>query len=84
MTFAQRRNRLTTHFSESIPVVKRHTIVNGNQCLREYDFCVQLVFILVALSISAAQRGGQYSNLQTVPIIQYNNEINYDGTYRYK
>jgi len=23
MTFAQRRNRLTTHFSESIPVVKR-------------------------------------------------------------
>jgi len=24
MTFAQRRNRLTTHFSERIPVVKRH------------------------------------------------------------
>ena len=23
MTFAQRRNRLTTHFSERIPVVKR-------------------------------------------------------------
>jgi len=23
MTFAQRRNRLTTHFSEGIPVVKR-------------------------------------------------------------
>ena len=27
MTFAQRRNRLTTHFSESVPVVKRRTIV---------------------------------------------------------
>jgi len=27
MTFAQRRNRLTTHFSERIPVVKRRTSV---------------------------------------------------------
>ena len=27
MTFAQRRNRLTTHFSERIPVVKRHISV---------------------------------------------------------
>jgi len=27
MTFAQRRNRLTTHFSESIPVVKRRISV---------------------------------------------------------
>jgi len=27
MTFAQRRNRLTTHFSEGIPVVKRRMIV---------------------------------------------------------
>jgi len=27
MTFAQRRNRLTTHFSESIPVFKRSTYV---------------------------------------------------------
>jgi hypothetical protein len=39
--------------------------------------------MLAALSMAAAQRG-QYSNLQTVPIIQYNNEVNYDGTYRYK
>jgi len=30
MTFAQRRNRLTTHFSESIPVVKRHLTVRGS------------------------------------------------------
>jgi len=29
MTFAQRRNRLTTHFSERIPVVKRHISVVG-------------------------------------------------------
>jgi len=27
MTFAQRRNRLTTHFSEHIPVVKRRISV---------------------------------------------------------
>jgi len=27
MTFAQRQNRLTTHFSERIPVVKRRTSV---------------------------------------------------------
>jgi len=27
MTFAQRRNRLTTHFSERIPVVKRHMTI---------------------------------------------------------
>jgi hypothetical protein len=29
MTFAQRRNRLTTHFSEGIPVVKRRISVCG-------------------------------------------------------
>jgi len=29
MTFAQRRNRLTTHFSERIPVVKRRVTVMG-------------------------------------------------------
>jgi len=27
MTFAQRRNRLTTHFSERIPIVKRRMTV---------------------------------------------------------
>jgi len=27
-TFAQQRNRLTTHFSERIPVVKRHMTVH--------------------------------------------------------
>jgi hypothetical protein len=43
-----------------------------------------MVIILGSLSIVTAQRGAQYSNLQTVPIIQYNNEVNYDGTYRYK
>jgi len=29
MTFAQRRNRLTTHFSECIPIVKRRVTVYG-------------------------------------------------------
>jgi len=29
MTFAQRRNRLTTHFSERIPLVKRTHICNA-------------------------------------------------------
>jgi len=32
MTFAQRRNRLTTNFSERIPVVKRHISVQGLKC----------------------------------------------------
>jgi len=31
MTFAQGRNRLTTHFSERIPVVKRHISLQS-QC----------------------------------------------------
>ena len=37
MTFAQRRNRLRTHFSECIPVVKRHMIVIHLKLLRSYD-----------------------------------------------
>jgi len=28
LTFAQRRNRLTTHFSERIPVVRRRMIIH--------------------------------------------------------
>jgi hypothetical protein len=44
----------------------------------------QTILLLGSLSIATAQRGGQYSNLQSVPILQYNNEVNYDGTYRYK
>jgi len=35
MVFAQRRNRLTTHFSESIPVVKGRTSV-GSRFTVEY------------------------------------------------
>jgi len=30
MTFVQRRNRLTTHFSERIPVVKRRKSIHQN------------------------------------------------------
>jgi hypothetical protein len=45
---------------------------------------VQMVLLLSSLGIVTAQRGGQYSNQQSVPILQYNNEVNYDGTYRYK
>ena len=36
MTIAQRRNRLTTHFSESIPVVKRRISVNPLLAVRRY------------------------------------------------
>jgi len=32
MTFAQRRNRLTAHFSERIPVVKRRVSVQCQAC----------------------------------------------------
>jgi hypothetical protein len=38
MTFAQRRNRLTTYFSESIPVVKRRMTVLNTEEVSEY-FC---------------------------------------------
>jgi len=31
MTFAQRRNRLTTHFSERIPVVKRRMTTSSSR-----------------------------------------------------
>ncbi|KAJ4449582.1 hypothetical protein ANN_00985 [Periplaneta americana] len=51
--------------------------------LRPDDIIIELVLTLATLSLAAAQRGAQYSNLQTVPIVQYNNEVNYDGTYRY-
>jgi len=34
MTFAQRLNRLTTHFSERIPVAKWHITVNSSLCPR--------------------------------------------------
>jgi hypothetical protein len=37
MTFAQRRNRLTTHFSERIPVVKRCTTVQ-----RSFKICMHV------------------------------------------
>jgi hypothetical protein len=37
MTFAQRRNRLTTHFSERVPVVKRRISVLSPPC--QYSHC---------------------------------------------
>jgi len=37
MTFAQRRNRLTTHFSESIPIVKRLLDVIGKKIEWQWD-----------------------------------------------
>jgi len=36
MTFAQRQNRLTTHFSERIPVVKRRISVHECEYFRLY------------------------------------------------
>jgi len=40
MTFAQRRNRLTTHFSERIAVVKRRTTVESVP--RRLSYLIQL------------------------------------------
>jgi len=37
MTFAQRRNHLTTHFSERIPVVKRHMTVHTTRISKRLD-----------------------------------------------
>jgi len=39
MTFAKRRNRLTTHFSERIPVVKRSISVFWYECIRHLRSC---------------------------------------------
>jgi len=41
MTFAQRRNRLTTHFSERIPVVKRRMTVQSRHSFSDSGFKVQ-------------------------------------------
>jgi len=42
MTFAQQRNRLTTHFSESIPVVKRSmTVIKQREKFYTYQGKVQ-------------------------------------------
>ena len=41
MTFARRRNRLTTHFSERIPVVKRRTSLLGVANKTTFEFCEQ-------------------------------------------
>jgi len=37
MTFAQRRNRITTHFSERIPVVKRRISVFLKVCMHSVN-----------------------------------------------
>ena len=42
MTFAQRRNRLTTHFSERIPVVKRRISVQSS-CSNSMMHCMLLM-----------------------------------------
>jgi len=45
MTFAQRRNRLTTHFSERIPIFKRRVTVKAQQD----EFVKQLAMYLARL-----------------------------------
>jgi len=48
MTFAQRRNRLTTHFSERIPVVKRRINVRPQklESTRQYQQTISSPLIL--------------------------------------
>jgi hypothetical protein len=58
MMFAQRRNRLTTHFSEHIPVVKRRisviTVHRETQAKHIYSLCGENVeFISFALTGTA-------------------------------
>jgi len=36
MTFVQQRNSLMTHFSESIPVIKRHMTAVSHTCRPNY------------------------------------------------
>ena len=40
MTFAQRRNRLTTHYSEIIPVVKRRISIY----IKEIGICLKCLY----------------------------------------
>ncbi|KAJ9574163.1 hypothetical protein L9F63_008419, partial [Diploptera punctata] len=42
-----------------------------------------ILAVLACASIAVAQRGQYTGNLQQVPILAYNNEVNFDGTYRY-
>jgi hypothetical protein len=43
MTFAQRQNRLTTHFSERIPVVKLRLSVRLVKCLKPFGVSEYMV-----------------------------------------
>jgi hypothetical protein len=43
-TFAQRRSRLTTHFLERIPVVKRH--------MTKVEYCYSCTLCLVVINIA--------------------------------
>jgi len=60
MTFAQRRNRLTTHFSEHIPVVKRFisviTVHCETQAKHKYTLCGEnaefISFALVGTAVN--------------------------------
>ena len=56
MTFAQRRNRVTTHFSERIPVVKRRISV--------YVFCEAVLFNATKPVVSRMR--GSHADIWTV------------------
>ena len=45
MTFAQRRNHLTTHFSELIPVVKRRMTISQVEVAWLLFLCVVLMYV---------------------------------------
>ena len=57
MTFAQRRNRLTTHFSDRIPVVKRRMTVQFSFVLSPAIPRSTVVQLAEALRYKPADRG---------------------------
>jgi len=68
MTFAQRRNRLTTHFSERIPVVKRRVSVLSrkvNPLNAELNPICRLLALLGAHHILRVSRVKVKSQFQT-------------------
>ena len=71
MTFAQRRNRITTHFSERIPVVKRRMTVYPQGCsafTHVIRLCAQCLLIVALAAGTASAAPGV---LAAAPVATY-------------
>ena len=69
MTFAQRRNRLTTHFSECIPVVKRRESVAHLQQLQQSSVSLVRTELVSGPGQPVRRTVGKFSSDYTARII---------------